>query len=73
MSTRRRPPGIPEPAMDPQSMLATIRALKEQVEILSGARGESLDSALRRSDMVALGLASEADLQKIERYRLQTG
>jgi hypothetical protein len=73
MSTSRRPPGIPDPGPSIQALLATVAALKEAVEILSGARGDSLDFSLRRGDLIALELATEAELSKIERRKLQTG
>lgn len=73
MSARRRPPGIPEPGATIPSILATLRAIKESLEVAAADRGDQLDAAVTREDLIALGLVTEADLGKIARRRLQTG
>lgn len=53
-------PAIPQPGADMASVLATVNALKQAVEQLSGTRGTG--RAITTNDMMRLGLASQAAL-----------
>jgi len=46
--------GLPEPSIDPEAMLKTVKELKEGYETLLRSRGETADSAILVGDMVAI-------------------
>jgi hypothetical protein len=48
--------GIPEPRADVNSLMATVQALREQVQILTGERGDTLDRSASLSDLSDFGL-----------------
>jgi hypothetical protein len=56
-------PSIPEPTQDPRSMLATVQALKEAVEILTGQR-RGLPPQVTWEDLVRLGVVSAEDVPR---------
>lgn len=47
--------GIPEPEMTVESLHATVVALKELVELLTGQRGDVSQHAVKVGEMVKLG------------------
>lgn len=47
--------GVPEPEMTVESLYATVVALKEMVEILSGQRGDVSQHAVKVGEMTKLG------------------
>ena len=53
--------GIPSPTADVASLLRTVRALQEQVEILTGDRGDQLDRAARLTDLVGFELLTASN------------
>ena len=44
--------GIPEPTADPASLLETVKALREQILVMTGVLGDDLDRSVRFRDMV---------------------
>jgi hypothetical protein len=44
-------PPIPEPTADPKSLLVTVRALREAVEMLIGRRGSPGTAAVLKRDL----------------------
>lgn len=44
---------IPEPTADPQSLLASVSALKQTVEALAGQRGTDASTAVTQADLTA--------------------
>ena len=50
--TRKIYAGIPEPSRDMQDIYATIRIVKQNMEIMLRQRGETPDSMLRVADLV---------------------
>lgn len=52
----KRQQAIPVPYETPHSLRVTAMALKERVEVLSGARGSARDMAVTWDDLVELGL-----------------
>ena len=56
-------PAIPEATQDPRSMKATVDALKESVELLTGQR-RGLPRVVTWEDLVRLGLVSPEDVPK---------
>jgi hypothetical protein len=56
---------IPSPTPNPIAMLAVLTALKQQVEILSGQRGDKGARAATLNDLVALGVVTQSAVDKI--------
>ncbi|MEY2653799.1 MAG: hypothetical protein RLZZ524_827, partial [Pseudomonadota bacterium] len=50
-------PGIPEPRPDLSSLAASVRAIKEALEVRTGSRGDPLDTAVTFRDLRDGGLA----------------
>lgn len=57
-------PAIPEPTMDIGSLLATVQALKEAVEILQGQRAGMPMASVRWQDLVELGTITSDEVPK---------
>lgn len=49
-------PPIEEPTVDPASLRQTALSTKQTVEILTGQRGNRMDSAVTWGELVALGI-----------------
>lgn len=56
-------PSIPDPAQDVASLQASVLALKETVEILTGQR-RGAAPPVRWSDLVRLGIIEEGDVPR---------
>lgn len=56
--TDRALPGIPQPQADFDSLVRSVDALKQAVEVLGGARGDRLARAVTFLDLIDLGLVS---------------
>ena len=61
---RRIQASIPVPTQDPASLRATVAAIKDLVEDLSGQRGTVGDSAVTFNDLVRLGLIERERIPK---------
>jgi len=55
--------GIPDPSADPNVMIGTVRALKENVELLTGQRPGALPP-VTWPDLVRLGLIQPGDVPR---------
>ena|GEM_PF-6760612 len=55
-------PSVPEPTQDVRSLQASVLALKENVEILTGQRRGP--TPVTWDDLVRLGLIEEADIPR---------
>lgn len=71
-SKRRERPTIPEPYAELASLRASVIALKEAVEILSGQRGSPVDAAVTWQDLLNMDAINKADIPKdIGSYPIQ--
>lgn len=58
-------PGIPEPNLDPATMLQSVLAMKQALEtILGQRRGSRPASAVTWEDLVRLGIVEEAQIPR---------
>lgn len=64
MSKQRRLPTIPEPSATVESLHATVRALKEAVELLAGQRGDARDIAVTWGDLMDQNLVTKEQVPK---------
>ncbi len=59
-----RYPPIPPSSTDPEALRKTDIALKETLEIITGQRGNRLDSMVTWQDLIDLGLALPTQVPK---------
>ena len=63
MATQRYP-SIPEPSLEPEALRRSDLALKETLEIMTGVRGNRLNSVITWQDLIDLGLALPTQVPK---------
>jgi hypothetical protein len=51
-------PAIPPSTPDPKGLAVVVRAIKENVELMVGQRGDTMGRAVTFNDLVALGLVT---------------
>lgn len=75
---------IPTPRPDTFALMESVNALKEQVELMSGSRGDSLDFYISFRDLLTLGIMvteddgssrqlNESDLARIKLIERSSG
>ncbi len=57
-----RPPAIPVPQATLASLLESVQALKQAVELLNGAAGENIQRSVSFVDLVNLGLIKKNEV-----------
>jgi hypothetical protein len=60
----QRYPSIPEPSLEPEALRRSDLALKETLEIMTGVRGNRLNSVITWQDLIDLGLALPTQVPK---------
>jgi hypothetical protein len=57
-----RYPSIPEPQPDVENLLATVQALKETIEVLTGQRGLAPRRVATMQDLIDMALIIEDEI-----------
>lgn len=58
--------GIPQPAATWPGMMATVQAMKDQVDQLTGDTGDLSGRAVTFDDLMVLGILRESDMAKLK-------
>lgn len=63
----RKPPAIPDPIPTIDSLMETVAALKQAVEILLGQTGGKREAAVRWQELINIGMIKEDQVPPKER------